>query len=243
MTDLTHKEIKNPQISARDLADFMAAGARERAKRSIIRNSKFRPIARLIQHNHAKVAIASFYLDEKQSVTFLKERADRIRNRIADTPFEEDTNKHNSDYIERFSSVCDKLIMPKAEFYAVGRAEPLVLNGVRVTTDICFGLRRLTRTNEARIGVAALRYSKGTPLSQEAALWHAAYLYGYLARMNQGSDLKPDRALCVVIDAYSGVAHLSPSDSVTRFREMEAACETIAERWPKIAAPPRALIK
>jgi hypothetical protein len=52
----THQEVPNPEITVRYLADFM--GASERRRRSIVEGCKYRPIARLVQHREATVAIS-----------------------------------------------------------------------------------------------------------------------------------------------------------------------------------------
>jgi hypothetical protein len=52
----THQEVKEPEISVRYLADFMAAS--ERKRRSIVEGCKYRPIARLVQHKEAMLAIS-----------------------------------------------------------------------------------------------------------------------------------------------------------------------------------------
>lgn len=239
MADFTHREVKNPQISARDLADYMAAGTRERAKRTIIRNSKYRSLARIVQHDDAKMIISKFFLSENQEVSDLEEKAEWVRNKIADSQFEEDVNAHNADYIKRFAKVFEEMSLPKFQLAPPGQVPPLTLGGVRVTTELCFRLRRLTKTNKIRIGGAALRYAKGKALDPLSGEWQAGYLHGYLSQVKHEDAAQAERSLCIVIDAYSGVAYAAPSDSVTRFNEMEAACATIAERWAKVEPPRR----
>ena len=48
----THRLVKNPQISARHLADYMAAT--DIRKRSILVGCKYQTLARVVQHNEAK---------------------------------------------------------------------------------------------------------------------------------------------------------------------------------------------
>jgi hypothetical protein len=49
-----------------------------------------------------------------------------------------------------------------------------------------------------------------------------------LAKTNANEDAEPEGKLCVTIDAYTGGRHLAPTNAVTRFKEAEAACATIA---------------
>jgi hypothetical protein len=54
----THRVRKSPQISARDLADYMEAS--EQARRTIVRGSKFVSTARAMQHDEAKSTVSKF---------------------------------------------------------------------------------------------------------------------------------------------------------------------------------------
>jgi len=59
---------------------------------------------------------------------------------------------------------------------------------------------------------------------------------------NTEEAAEPEHKLCVTIDAYTGVAHAAPTDAVRRFQNMRAACETIAEWWPRVAPPTGAVL-
>jgi hypothetical protein len=43
------------------------------------------------------------------------------------------------------------------------------------------------------------------------------------------------------MDAYTGLAHSAPTNAVYLFKEMQAACLSIAERWAVIQAPKGAI--
>lgn len=239
MPGATHREVKKPQISARDLADYMAAGTRERAKRRIIRDCKYRAIGRIIQHDEAKITISNFFLLENQDVGQLLDKAEWVRGKLADSDFEADLNAHNADYIKRFANVFGEIDLPDATLEPPGKTAPLTLSGVKVTIDMCFRTKRKTRTNKIKIGAAMLRYAKGKALDPASGEWQSAYLFGYLDCIKPEDQAEPEHKLCLTIDAYSGCLHQAPTNSMpsSRFHEMEAACATIAERWPNIEPP------
>lgn len=230
----THRLVKNPAMSAKELADYIVAS--EVARRTIVRDCKFRPIARITQHNEAKMAVSKFIRGDRESTSSLHQAADALRARMADSDFDRDLFDHNADYIERFAHVQDKVEIPDAEVQPPGAASPLIAHGVKINPDIQFRLRRVTRTNKVRIGAGVLRYSKGRPANVEASLWHSAFLFGFLGGIGE-EMAEPEQKLCLTIDAYAGVAHPAPSDSVRRYANMLAACATIAERWPNIPEP------
>jgi hypothetical protein len=117
------------------------------------------------------------------------------------------------------------------------------MNGTKVTTEINFRLRRVTRTNKICTGAAMLRYAKNKPLPPENGAWQSAFLFGCLGALGLEAMAEPERKLCITIDAYSATIFPAPSDSVSRFREMEAACATIAERWQNIEPPAGAILE
>ncbi len=52
----THRLVKNPQISARHLADYMAAT--DFSKRSILVGRQYQTLARVVQHTEAKQIVS-----------------------------------------------------------------------------------------------------------------------------------------------------------------------------------------
>lgn len=205
----THRVVKNPQMSARHLADYMAAS--DRAARTIIRNCKYQPIARVVQHDEAKAAVSKFIRDgESGDKAYLSEKVDALRQRLADSDFDRDLYDHNADYIERFSKVSEQLVLPDAEILAPGKCAAIDMKGVRVTADIQFRLRRLTKTNKIRVGAGMLRYAKGKPLPVAVAAWQSAFLFGYLHELLPEDGAEPERKLCLTVDAYEGVGYPAP---------------------------------
>ncbi|RIY03482.1 hypothetical protein D3218_01610 [Aureimonas flava] len=221
----------------RTLADFMAAS--EQVRRTLVRSCKYQPVARILQHDDAKLAIGR-YLRGDADAGYLREQVESLRDRMADTPFEADTNQHNADYIERFAEVSAAIELPDVERLPPGDRQPLMVGGMRVTVELHLMLERTTRNNRRRLGAAALRYAKRKPLPPAVGEWQSAFLLGYLARTTHDPDATPENGLCLTIDAHSGVVYQAPTDSARRFASMEAACTSIAERWANIAPPPNA---
>lgn len=242
MTKPTHREVKSPSITARFLADFMAAGSRERARRTIIQGCKYRSTARVIQHNEAKAIIINFVTSVNPKIEDLIAKSAWIKAKLADDPFEEDVNKHNGDYVARFAEIFPNIVMPDAVLSHAPEMPTLTLAGVKISVEMQFRLRRVTRTNKIRLGGAMLRYAKGKPLSLAAGEWQSAYLFGYLGVIQLEAEAAAEQKLCITIDAQSGNVIPAPSNSIDRFKEMEAACATIAERWPNVDPPTGAIL-
>ena len=241
-TERTHLHHPRPHMAARALADYMAAS--EVSKRTVVRNSKYEPGLHVPHHDEARAVVAKFIADRDTDLSWLAEEAQRIRDHAASEPegFERDLAERNAAYIERFAKVWPGVALPKgAEILPAGEAPPLALNGVEVTVELHFRLRRAApRTNKLRTGAGTLRYSKNRPLPRAVGEWQAAFLLGYLRALGGAAapdGEEPDGKLCLVLDAQSGTLHAAPGDAVRRFGQMAAACAPIAERWPNIAPP------
>ncbi len=239
MPQKTHRKVNNPQISARYLADYMAAS--EQAARTIVRKCKYQAIARVVQHDEAKLAASTFISGGGTDMDGLLAKAQKLRDRITEDDFERSVWDHNADYIERLAKVFPGLKLPKAELMPPGNCPAINVNGVKVTAEVHFRLRRLTKTNKVRIGAGMFRYAKGTPLPTGVAEWQSAFLFGYLHLIPIEENAEPELKLCLTVDAQAGVWHPAPTDSISRFKNMQAACATIAERWPNIPPPPNAV--
>lgn len=236
----THTLVKTPTISGKILADFMAGS--ERRKRSLIRSAKYKPHCRMFKHSDAKSAISKYIRAGHQDTSSLKKRSQELRRRITDSVFESETCEHNADFIDRFIKVSDQIEMPKGEIIAQGKPAALVMNGVKVTPHLHFRLLRKTGTNKVYLGAGMLRYQKGKPLPLDIAEWQSAFIFGYLREIGIEEYEEVNLRLCVTLDAYSGAIYPAPTNSITRFKNMEAACETIAERWGAIAPPPNSVL-
>jgi hypothetical protein len=231
MGQRTHREVREPTVSARFLADYMAAS--ETAKRSVIGGCKYQTLARVFQHDEARAAVGKFIRSGSPSIGVLIMKAEELRARLADSDFDRSQLDVNADYIAHFTKVADQFLLPPhASVEIPGKSAPFTINGVKVNPQIIFRLRRQTKTNKIMIGAGTLRYAKGAPLKEEIALWQSAFIHGYLKATASEVGVTPDIRLCLTVDAVTGKCHAAPSDAIRRFSNMSAACASIAERWP-----------
>jgi hypothetical protein len=122
---------------------------------------------------------------------------------MANSVFDRDVLDHNADYIDRFFNISDRVVLPKSEISAPGTKLQIQLRGVKLTADLQFRLRRVTKTNKIRVGAGALRYAKGTPLKQSIGEWQSAVLFGLLSLIQGDDEAEAEQKLCVTIDALS----------------------------------------
>lgn len=155
----THRLVKTPKINSRYLSDYMVAS--ERARRTIIRDCKYRKIARAIQHERAKAFISNSLRSGSLSAKTLREEGGRLLEMMADTDFERDTLDINGDFLVAYGEVFSMESFPKtAEVTAYPVNFSINLNGVDFNPDLRFGTQRITRTNRLRTGFGTVRYAK-----------------------------------------------------------------------------------
>ena len=236
----THRLVRRPKVTGSYLADYMAGS--ERARRRIVRDCKFRPIARIIQHDRAKLAVSRFLLEGASECDLLTQEAARLRSMMADSPFDRDVLDNNADYVDAFAAAFPNLEMPDASRLPFSQDWRAAICGVEVNPGVQFALQRVTRTNKTKTGLVAFRYAKGRALAEDAALWQSALLFGCRRAFDQEEEAEPEQRLCLTLDAFSGTAHAAPGDAVSRYLNIEAACQSIAERWDSVEPPEGAVI-
>lgn len=170
----------------------------------------------------------------------LTAEAARIRRKIADSDFDADVNEHNAGYVEAFREICKALQIPACEMEPLTGKTTINMNGLAVRYAPDLLLRKINRSNVAKIGALFLLYSKGKSASEEEALHLSALSFGYLEDSPLNENAEPDKSLCISVCAYSGVVHPAPGNSKRRFNNMMAAGATIADLWPAIPAPKNA---
>ncbi len=239
MPDRTHIEVKSPEIDARHLADYMAAS--ERKKRSILIGCKYRPIAKLLQHKEAKVVVAGALRRGEKNPRVLKERAELIRAKLATDDFDALTNEANADYVKKFSEVVEEIELLATEIFP-GKVFPRVpVEGVQIRFSPNLLLRRLTKTNKLKIGALMLRYAKGRALPVENGDYQSALIFGLIGEVREDDAAEPEKGLCLTLDVVTGILYPAPGKAVTMWANTKAACMTIAEHWPNLPPPPKAI--
>jgi len=238
-TQKTHRERRTPGIPARFLADYMDAG--HRRGRTILQAAKYQPIGRVIQHDEARDANSEFMLSPGEGTAILRDKAQRLRERIADSDFDRSLYDHNAEYIDRFAEIYPLLRFPEA-IRSAPQQMSMALSVIQVSIDVSCMLAHRTRSNKIRIGGVMLRYRKNQALKPEIGFWQSALLHGYLARHRSESNRSSENKLCLTLDVVKGAFYAAPGNAVTRFKEMEAACASIADQWDKIRPPTGAVL-
>jgi len=235
MADPTHTLVKKPQMTLRDLADYMGSSAQ--ARRTFIRDCKYRKIARLIQHKEAKAIATNWLVDGSMDPAKLHAKAAAMERRLFADDFDEKTTKYNADYVRRFADTYTGEFLHGFTIEGAKVMPAVIVNGVRITFDPAVFLTRVNKVNALKIGVMQLRYAKGTPLDPHVGEHQSAFMFAHLKNAPFVENGESEKAMCLTHDAYTGKAYAAPGNSVYLYNEMAANCATIADAWDNIAPP------
>jgi hypothetical protein len=240
MVNKTHILVKEPEISVRHLADYMAAS--ERKRRSIISDCKYRPAARMIQHREATIVLSGFFVSGKTNAAELKERSEFIRNKLADDDYDIAVNEANAGYLERASQILGDIKLPNANLTAAPKWQPQKINGVKLRFSAHLLLDSKGKKNQNQRGALMFRYAKGTPLKPEVASYQSAAIFGILREISDKDAEEVDKPLCITVDGFTGVVYAADGKAASSYLNMKAALASIAERWPAIKPPQKAIL-
>ena len=241
---VTHFVVERPRMSARRLAEYMVASPVR--QRTLVRDTKYRTVEPEISYAEGFEILGEMIADGELSTDTLKDAADDFYDRMDVRGARERIRLDLiGDLFEWLGDHRPDFDLPDdAERYDTsrtwGRGGGFGLGGVEIDPEVHLRLRRVRRN--VHLGLVTLRYSKSGPLDVDVALWQSSLLHGYLAATleDDGARAAPD--LCLTLDLRTGAAHAAPGDARTRVRHMEAACASIAERWPAVAPPPKAVL-
>jgi len=106
MEKKTHHIVSTPEIPVQYLSDYMDAS--NQVRRGIVQKSKYKSLARTFQHKIARKTISDHILDGNPLPGDLHDKADDIRNMIADSDFEVLLHGYNADFVDAFADVAEK---------------------------------------------------------------------------------------------------------------------------------------
>ena len=245
-TRVTHTVLDTPRISARRLAEYMAASPIR--QRTLIRDTKYRSVDPEISYDPGFQILGDMLAEGPLVTSALRDAAEDFHDRMDVRGIRERIAYDLiGDMFEWLAEERPDFGIPDVERFddsrAWGRGGEFEVEGVVIDPEVYFRLRKAKR-NAAAVGCVTLRYSKSGPTDETVAEWQSALLYGYLLDTvdEEETGLRPDPDLCIVLDLRTGIAHPAPGRAKTLFKQMQAACATIAERWPNIAPPDRAVV-
>jgi len=219
---------KDPRISLNKLAEYMVATPARR--RGIIRDQKVRRdvIVARYQDVYAGIADALVNRDEIDKVY---ERIERLYRAPSKSAWDLQNNQLSAEALELFVSFVDEIDLSSYEVIAPAQTLPLMpVAGVGVSVKPAVLLRRAG--NSEVIGAIHVAISKLVPLNSESGAYATTIVHQYVDTIL--TQAKTDPADSFVIDVFARNVHVGPRAFKKRRKDVEAACEEIAQRWPAV---------
>jgi hypothetical protein len=131
--------------------------------------------------------------------------------------------------LEAFAPLSEK-IKPKGVIALAGpiRNTDVLIRGVRVVVAPDISLLEIG--TEHRIGAIKFHFPRSSKLTSESLQYVSTLLYQYLEDVGDS----PKKTHCFSVDVFSEKFETVPRAMKDRYKNLEAACEEIAERWPAL---------
>jgi len=220
---------ETPRFSLNKIAEYMTATPRRR--RSLIIDQICPPTAKIITYEEARKACVRFLCDPEQTGRKLVDLAATFRDRAALNPDEYHSQCliASARALEGFAPISER-VRPKGIVAVAGprQGANVFLSGVRITVSPDVSLLELG--TERRIGAIKLHFSRSAPLSHESLQYASTLVHECLGRDGDS----PIKSRCISVDVFSQNSDVAPRSVRDRIKNLDAACEEIAERWPSL---------
>lgn len=223
----------NPRISLNKLGEFLIARSARR-RRAIIHDQKYPNDAVVPLYRNAFDPIESLLGSGGINVDGMIEDIAALRAGTG-SEWRVRDNKCTADALEAFLDIVDQLPVETAEFIR-GDNSPrkLLISGVTVSIRPDFLVHTKRRATEY-IGAIKLHFigDDKKKITPDGGQYVAALLHRWLQENNPGVR-QPHHAFCYSVDVFRKAVFTGPASTTLRMRDIEAACEEIALRWPSI---------
>lgn len=208
--------------------------AKGKRQRQILSDQKFPRDFKGMYYKEATDAIALCIASNMENTSAL-ERALRILEQMpSDKIGTQRRITSNIDAIETFMTMLDDIDLmggsPK-----MGDASPAKLSIMNVAVSVRpeIVIKGQGKSGKKLIGAIKLHFPKTYSLDKEAASFASTIVQKYCHDLI-ANDEETYAPYCQLIDIGSKTVHLGVKSTITRFREVEANCKTIAQLWPNI---------
>lgn len=217
-----------PRISVSKLAEYMVATPARR--RSIIRDQKHPLTFVAGRYSEVYKAVAEC-LRRGYDVTPVHQAIERLYKAIPKTNWQAQDQQLSAEALEAFLTFVDEVDFGSLVVTRSGDNAPLMrVAGVDVSVRPELQLR--TGDSSALAGAVKLYLSKLFPFDEKASEYAGTVVHQYAHEVLGSAAAKIDPKNCYVIDIFARRVHVAPRTFKQRRKDVEAACEEIAQRWP-----------
>jgi hypothetical protein len=230
---------REPRISANKLAEYVLAD--ESRKKTIIREAKFAKKLLIVPYSRTRKFIAYAFAPDSLDIDKLVGRAEEIeRENDAEgiSEWQRNDNTNSALALKKLASLAPELSWKDARILHE-RLGGIVIAGVKVSVqpELVF---RFEHRNIPKVGAIILNTAKGDEKSlgrNNGGYCIGDYLSSLLFQMllSKSPPVPPPlNSKCFAVDVFREQVYTAPANYRKLSKNLEAACEVIALRWPEI---------
>jgi hypothetical protein len=225
------------------MAEYVGNSTSSTRRTSIIREARFPKTSQVAQYGKAREGLVNFLTDGTRSYRHIADAIDYLEKRRLKpdaTPWVKRDCQGSVEAFDAFHRAYNKLGLAKLDCRPIhGRQPALDMWPTKVSVSMNFTVHKPVAGAKDRIGGAILLFSRGETSSKtriERSKTIAGLIYTFCNRFHASLGT-PDPALCLAVDVFGGVAHTPQGTFAKKLRNVEDACDEIADRWKRITAP------
>jgi hypothetical protein len=178
--------------------------------------------------------LVGFFVDASHDTAAVKAAIHAIQARTVTTDAEEMRRQVNSQALNHLLKYAPSLPLSNVAFRkAPESTKPLFIAGVEVSIRPELELVVTGKGGTVHYGLLKLYLSKSHPLTDDAGNYVATLVHSYAGHRFTGPK-SVDRKQCFVFDVFQEKLFVAPVNHTQRRKDINAACEEIANRWPSL---------
>lgn len=222
-----------PRISVTKLGEYV--GSRSAARRKTILTDQKHPKAfKTAIYNECFDPLVAFFVDPSHDPGAIRAAMNAIVAKPAITSADLTRREVNCQALGHLLACVTTLPVAGVTLRkAPESAPPLVIAGVTVSVRPELELVVTSKDGQVRYGLLKLYLGKSHPLTDDAGGYVATIVHEYAEKRFTGPQ-SVDRKHCLVFDVFQEKLFVAPSSHRQRRKDITAACEEIAIRWPSL---------
>lgn len=222
-----------PRISVTKLGEYVGSRSAARRKTILVDQKYPKPFKTTI-YNDCFDPLVGFFVDASHDTGAVKAAIHAIRAQTITTDAEEMRRRVNSQALDHLLKTAPSLPLNGITFRkAPESTKPIVIASVEVSIRPELELIVTGKGGAMRYGLLKLYLSKSHPLTDDTAGYVATLVHSYAGHRFTGPK-SVDRKHCYVFDVFQEKLFVAPVNHTQRRKDINAACEEIANRWPSL---------
>lgn len=233
-----------PQVSANQMAEYIASGVTPTRRRTIIKEAQFPTPPKVTQYKAAREGLVKFLGDGARSPSHLAKvqvaLAEKAKGSASD--WVKNDCKNSAGAIKAFEGSYNKSSLRKLDCRIPGsKSHQLDKWPTLVSVGFDLTVHKASDVGAGTFGAALFMFNRGEASSavrKERCGNIAGLIYTFCSQYMSGGNFgEVDPALCLVVDVFGGAEYRCPGTFARKLRHVQDSCDEIATLWHTIPPP------